>query len=83
MSNTQRKARKKAGIQFKRTPKVGTPLDERAVPVVQKTIRNIPTTGQSNRAAKKISDRIAFIAKHAAESLPVAAKKTTRKKASA
>lgn len=30
MSNTERKARKRAGVKFERVPKVGTPLVERA-----------------------------------------------------
>ncbi|ARC56032.1 hypothetical protein AS850_02955 [Frondihabitans sp. 762G35] len=32
MSTTARKARKRAGIKFDRTPKIGTPLSERSQP---------------------------------------------------
>ncbi len=34
MANTERKARKRAGIKFTKEPKIGTPLLERAIPTV-------------------------------------------------
>ena len=35
MATTARKARKRAGIQFSKPAKVGTPIEERAIPFVQ------------------------------------------------
>ena len=54
MSNTARKARKKAGIQFSKPAKVGTPPYERAIPEVRKKHPLFgPGLFPSNRAMKK------------------------------
>lgn len=53
MSNTQRKARKRAGTPLIKAPKTGTPLEERIVPMHfdKRTSRNL----QSNRYLKKLA----------------------------
>lgn len=54
MSNTARKARKRAGIRFEKAPKVGTPREERAVPYVQKLVDGVWVTVPAVRATKRI-----------------------------
>jgi hypothetical protein len=53
MSTAARKARKRAGVQFTHPTKVGTPIEDRALPVVRKYVRGAWITGTSNRAAAK------------------------------
>lgn len=59
MSNAARKARKKAGIQFSKPAKVGTPPHERAIPEVFKRDGFLGVLGMwpSNRAKAKIARR--------------------------
>lgn len=54
MSNTARKARKRAEIKFEKAPKVGTPREERAVPMVQRKVKGVLRTLPSARALKRI-----------------------------
>lgn len=53
MSNTARKARKKAGIPFVRQPKVGTPPEERSVPWLQ-TKQGMKPSGRAVRRLKRL-----------------------------
>lgn len=58
MSTAARKARKRAGIQFQHPVKVGTPIEQRAVPAVYKRdsvfgLGNYP----SNRAQTKLANQ--------------------------
>jgi hypothetical protein len=52
MSNTARKARKRAGIKFEKAAKVGTPVKERAWFALP--IFDLKSGGFRNRSAKKI-----------------------------
>ena len=69
MSNAARKARKRAGEKFVKAPKVGTPIELRAIPQVMK---HDPVFGYgvfpSNRAAKKVADRKKLLATVAGQS---------------
>ena len=63
MSNTDRKARKRAGIKFSKTAKVLTPPDERVVP--EAVDRNGRTSGPtvshiSKRALKRMIEQKSF-----------------------
>lgn len=67
MANTERKARKRAGIKLIKEPKVGTPLMERAIPTV--VDRNGRSVGPqiphlSMRVMKKRADQLAVMAAH-------------------
>jgi hypothetical protein len=58
MSNTARKARKRARVQFEKPAKVGTPIDERAIPQVTRMDAVFGYgVHPSNRAKKKVADR--------------------------
>ena len=62
MSTKARKARKRAGIPFVKAPKVGTPLEERAVPLVSRKVDGVLGWHPSNRAVKKLADRSRVVA---------------------
>jgi hypothetical protein len=63
VSTAARKARKRAGEKFEKAPKVGTPVEERAIPQVMKHDRVFGYGAfPSNRAAKKVADRKKLLA---------------------
>lgn len=55
MSNAARKARKRAGEKFVRTPKEPTPLSERQIRMVVKRTKLGPRELPSNRHAKRMA----------------------------
>lgn len=64
MANTERKARKRAGIQFTKPAKIGTPLSERAIPFVMDSNgkpSGVAVQHPSKRYAKKLQKTIEFL----------------------
>lgn len=61
MANTERKARKRAGIKFTKAPKVGTPVLERMVPTV---VDKDGKVHLSKRVMKARARQLAVIAEH-------------------
>ncbi len=57
MGNTERKARKRAGIPFVHPVKVGTARSDRAVPQVRKKVDGIFGIFPSNRAMKRLKQQ--------------------------
>lgn len=58
MSTAARKARKRAGIKFEKAPKVGTPLEDRTVPMVQRMVKGMFRILPSARARKRIKRQL-------------------------
>lgn len=66
MSTKARKARKRAGVKFEKAnagaAKVGTPVEERSVPLVLKKRDGAFGYFPSNRALRKVADRVKLLA---------------------
>lgn len=54
MSTAARKLRKRSGAPFSKPQKTPTPLEDRAIPVVQKREHGVLVNGYSNRAKNRI-----------------------------
>lgn len=82
MSNTSRKLRKRSGEKFVRVPKVGTPIEERFVPIVLETKKlGLGLSHPSHRALKKRAEAIAI--RDVDKPVEVVAPKRTRAKKAA
>lgn len=53
MSNAARKARKRNGEKFVRTEKVGTPIVNRAIPLVRRYVRGVETLSPSRSVMRR------------------------------